>query len=490
MTPGQHLINGNWAAGTGAPLQAHNPWSLEPTWQGNAASGDQVDEAVQAARDAHPAWAATPLDQRIEIAQRYAELAKQHTEEIALAIAREAGKPLWEARGEAALLAPKVATSIEEHRRQLADRTIDLPNGRGVTRYRPHGLLAVIGPFNFPIHLPNGHITPALLAGNTIVFKPSERTPTAGMIMAELWQKAGLPQGVLSAVVGARDTGQALVQHPQTDGVLFTGSYPAGRSIAASLVDEPGKIVALELGGNNPIVVHDTNHLDTAAYITAVSAFSTAGQRCNCARRVILTDSIDRDAFLDRLTGIARSITVGPFDAEPAPFCGPLITPQAGQAILDAQQQLLDFGAAPVLPLEVAGPHTGILTPGILAIEPDKRPDEEYFGPLLSVLTTRTLDDAIALANQTRYGLAASLLTDNAEHFDRFVHTVRAGIINLNGPTVGASGKMPFGGIGRSGNHRPSASAAAAYCAFPVASMEAGPLAPVDKPLPGITPSS
>ncbi|WP_428386253.1 succinylglutamate-semialdehyde dehydrogenase [Mucisphaera sp.] len=487
----KHFINSDFVNGQGKPITARDPWTLEPTWLGHAASAEQVDEAVRTARKAQPAWSATPLENRIVICQRFAQLAAEHAEALTEAVASEAGKPRWEAAAEVGLIGPKVETSIAEHHRQLTETTFDLPNAKAVTRHRSHGVLAVIGPFNFPVHLPNGHIVPALLAGNTIVFKPSERTPSAGILMAKLWADAGLPPGVLSAIVGARETGEALVAHPQIDGVLFTGSYNAGRAIAAKLIDEPGKIVALELGGNNAIVVDKVANLDAAAYTVAVSAFSTAGQRCNCARRLILTPAVDRQQFLNRLIAITQSIKIGHFDEDPQPFTGPLISPEAGQAILDAQASLENQNGTILEPVKQAGDHTGILRPGIIdAANIDDLPDEEHFGPLLRVLDADNLDHAMTLANQTRYGLAASLLTDNVEDFNTFVHTVRAGVINLNGPTVGASGKMPFGGIGRSGNHRPSAAAAAAYCAFPVASMQAAPLQPVTQPMPGIKASA
>lgn len=486
MIEGQHLINGEWTEGEGAELQARNPWSLDPTWLGFEASEAQVDQAVMAARNALPDWSRTELEDRIATVRRFAELAKEHAEDLALSVARESGKPLWEARIEAGLIGAKVETSIAEHERQLSDRQVDMPGGRGVTRYHPHGVMAVLGPFNFPIHLPNGHIVPALLAGNTVVFKPSERTPSAGMLMVDLWQKAGLPAGVVSAVVGARETGQSLVGHEQVDGVLFTGSYRAGRAITASLVNEPGKIVALELGGNNPIVLHDIADLTAAAYTVLVSAFATAGQRCTCARRVILTESVDRDAFVRTLTEMAQSLRIGPYDADPAPFCGPVISPEAGQMMLDAQQQMLDAGGQSLLEMKAVGDHTGILSPGLVEIDPESLADEEHFGPLLALHTTDSFENAMTIANRTHYGLAASLLTDRSELFDAFVHTVRAGVINLNAPTVGASGKLPFGGTGRSGNHRPSGAAAATYCAYPVSSIENPVLNPIEKPLPGV----
>ncbi|MEQ9453053.1 MAG: succinylglutamate-semialdehyde dehydrogenase [Phycisphaeraceae bacterium] len=488
MENGLHLIGGRWVEGSGAELRAQDPWSLEATWVGAEASGVEVDRAVMGARAALAEWSGMGVEARVVVVRRFAALAAERAEDLAEAVARESGKPMWEARGEVALIGAKIETSIAEHERQLGERVFELPNGRGVARYRAHGVLAVLGPFNFPVHLPNGHITPALLAGNTVVFKPSEKTPTAGMLMAELWQAAGAPAGVVSAVVGGRATGEALVAHEQVDGVLFTGSYGAGRAIAQRLVAEPGKIVALELGGNNPIVVDRVGDVEAAAYTVAVSAFSTAGQRCNCARRVILTRAVDRDAFVDRLLRITRSIRVGAQDAEPASFCGPVISPEAGRAMLAAQEGLVELGARVLEPVAVCGAHDGVLRPGVLDVSSmvDRLPDEEHFGPLLRVMTADDLEGAIELANRTRYGLAASLLTDEVGDFERFVHSVRAGVINLNGPTVGASGKLPFGGVGRSGNHRPSAAAAAGYCAFPVASIEAAKLAAVEKPLPGI----
>jgi len=344
------------------------------------------------------------------------------------------------------------------------------------TRYKPHGVIAVFGPFNFPAHLPNGHIVPALLAGNTIVFKPSELTPAVAERTVQLWQQAGLPAGVLNLVQGAREAGQSLASHSDIDGLFFTGSVAAGRALNRLLADQPHKILALEMGGNNPLIVWDAAELDAAALLTIQSAYQTTGQRCSCARRLILPQGKPGDALIDRLLALLPTIRVARYTTRPEPFMGPLVRPQAALSALAAQQRLLDQGAKPLRPMsplsEFSIQNSAFVSPGLIDVTSINAPDEEIFAPLLQVLRVPDFDAALSAANHTAFGLCAALISDDPNLYHRFFTRIRAGVVNFNRPTTGASSALPFGGVGLSGNNRPSAAHAADYCSYPIASME------------------
>ncbi|HMB95888.1 MAG TPA: succinylglutamate-semialdehyde dehydrogenase, partial [Tepidisphaeraceae bacterium] len=337
---------------------------------------------------------------------------------------------------------------------------------------------------NFPGHLPNGHIMPALLAGNTIVFKPSELAPLVAEMTVKLWQDAGLPLGVLNLVQGGREVGQSLASHTGIDGIFFTGSFEAGRAINRANADQPGKILALEMGGNNPLIVHEVDDLAAAAYLTIQSAYITAGQRCSCARRLIVTN----EKFIDHLTAMIHKIIVGRYTDSPEPFMGPIISDVAAQKLQSAQDDLSKRGAKSIVKMKSIGPRPAILSPGLIDVtEMQNRADEEIFGPLLQVIRAKNFDDAIAEANRTRFGLAAGLFSDDRASWEKFYRATRAGVVNWNRPLTGASGLLPFGGVGCSGNNRPSAYFAADYCSYPIASMEMAHLKMPQQIVPGIS---
>jgi succinylglutamic semialdehyde dehydrogenase len=336
--------------------------------------------------------------------------------------------------------------------------------------------MAVLGPYNFPGHLPNGHIVPALLAGNSVVFKPSELAPAVGEAMAQAWHAAGLPQGVLTVVHGARETGAALIG-TDIDGLLFTGSAATGASFRRLFADRPKVILALELGGNNPLVAWDGD-VNEAAGLVVQSAYVTSGQRCSCARRLIVPDNAFGAALVEAIATLRDRLRIGAWGDDPAPFMGPLISREAAVAAQQQVERLLASGARPIRLLEQIGNRREtFVAPALLDVTGLAVPDEEIFAPVLQVLRVPDFDTAIAAANDTRFGLAAGLVSQDRALWQRFLARIRAGVVNLNRPTTGASGAMPFGGLGDSGNHRPSAYYAADYCAFPIASFEADRLA-------------
>ena len=486
-TPG-NFIGGQWQAGQGDTLASINPADESVVWSGSTATAEDVDAAIQSARQAFPAWARTPLAERRAICERFAALVKDNAEDIATTISLEMGKPLWETRTEAAAMAGKIAISIKAQGERAGERSSEVAGGTAVLRHRPHGVAAVFGPYNFPAHLPNGHIVPALLAGNTVVFKSSELTPLTGIEAIKLWEQAGLPAGVLNLVTGALETGKALASHPGIDALLFTGSAATGKLLHEQSASQPGKLLALEMGGNNPLVVDAVANVDAAVHTIVQSAFLSSGQRCTCARRLFVPAGDAGDALLRRLVAVTRALHIAPWDADPAPFMGPVVSAKVAQQILAAQDALVELGGVALLRAEQLPDGPAFISPGIIDLSAAHDvPDQEYFGPLLSVYRTQSFDQAIVMANDTRFGLSAGLLADDDARWEQFRDEIRAGIVNWNQQTTGASGSAPFGGPGDSGNLRPSAYYAADYCAYPMASIEKSTLDLPDNLSPGLT---
>lgn len=468
------FINGAWREGAGAEFKSENPANQDVVWSGKAAAPADVDAAFQAARAAFPAWGRAPLADRIAIVERFKSILEERKPELAELISRETGKPRWEGLAEAGAMIGKVDISIKSYTERTGGHVSDTAFGHARLAHKPLGVMFVLGPYNFPGHLPNGHIIPALIAGNTLVFKPSEITPGVGEAMVKAWEAAGLPAGVLNLVQGARETGAAALDHAELDGVLFTGSWTTGRFIHEKFAGRTGIQLALEMGGNNPLVVWDAEDAEAVARIAVHSAYITAGQRCSCARRLILPEGEAGTAVVEAIIRIANQLTLDRWDAEEEPFIGPLVSARAAQGVLDAQTDLVKRGAQPLL--EAARvPELGeaFIRPGLLDVTGVEVPDEEVFGPMLQVMRVASFDDAIAAANNTAYGLSAGLVSDDEALWERFWVESRAGIVNWNRPTCGAASNMPFGGPGQSGNLRPSAYYAADYCAYPVATQAA-----------------
>lgn len=474
-----HRIGANWTAGRGAVFSAHDPATGEEVWRGRAATDEQVDEAVAAARAAFRDWREAGFERRLAVAETFASALERNREELARLISLEVGKPLWESRTEVASMIAKMPIAAEAYRRRCAEESRTVGDAVSWTRFRPHGVVAVFGPFNFPGHIANGHIVPALLAGNTVVFKPSERAPGVAVRTVRIWDEAGLPAGVLNLVQGAAPTGGALSSHPGIDGLFFTGSHATGLTLHRLFAEAPEKILALEMGGNNPLLVFDPEDAAAAALVVVQSAYLTAGQRCTCARRLIIPDTRAGDDLLATLRELVGRIRVGAFTEAPEPFMGPVISPAAAEAVCRAQEDLVRRGAVPLVEARALRNGTGLLSPGLLDVTGvAQREDREIFGPLLQVIRVPDFAAALAEANRTRFGLAAGLISRRAELWEQFRREVRAGVLNWNQQLTGASSRAPFGGLGQSGNHRPSGYLAADYCAAPIATMERTNLEP------------
>lgn len=469
-------------------FSAVNPATGQTVWTGSGATAPQAAEAVRSAHRAFADWSGTTLEHRVELLRTFSALCNERVEPVAQCISAETGKTLWESRSEAKLLGAKVDATLAAYEQRCGMSSFAMGEQRAVTRYAPHGVMVVLGPFNFPAHLPNGHAVPALLAGNTVVFKPSEKTPGTGEMLVSLFHEAGFPADVIQVVQGARHTAEALIHCRETAGVLFTGSYAAGRAINQAMSSRPEVIVALEMGGNNPLVVHDVaeDQIDAAAYHAVVSAFVTSGQRCTCARRIVVTDGPWAEPFVARFLERVDALKVGLPSDEPEPFYGPVISEMQGQSVLRTFRELAGRGATPLRETRMLRSNPALLSPGVLDATGVELPDAECFGPITTIRRVADLNAAIDEANNTRFGLAASLLSRDASAWDAFVRRVRAGILNWNGPTTGASGKLPFGGVGRSGNHRPAGAYSVDYCAFPIGCIESPALSLPGSAMPGM----
>jgi succinylglutamic semialdehyde dehydrogenase len=468
MTKGAY-IDGRWQAGKGPVLTSIDPATGQVVWQEASAGPDQVAAAVDAAHRAFQAWSDTSREDRIALMRRYKAVLEARTPQMAKALSQETGKALWETTAELGSMIGKIEVSIAAFNERTGEKRTDMPFGQAVLRHRGHGVMAVLGPFNFPGHLPNGHIVPALLAGDCVVFKPSEETPLAGQALVEALVEAGVPDGVVNLVQGGREVGAALIEQ-EIDGLLFTGSAQAGAFFRRHFADRPDVILALELGGNNPLIAWEVADIEAAAALVVQSAFITTGQRCSCARRLIIPQGAAGNALIDAVLALTQRLRIGAWDDADEVFMGPLISDRAAKAARAAAaslpgQVLLAAGL-------VAGRSEAFIRPGLVDVTGHAVADEEIFAPVLQVRRVASLEEAIAAANATRFGLAAGVISDDAAVWNQFLSQSRAGVVNWNRPTTGAAGSMPFGGLGASGNHRPSAYYAADYCAYPIASFE------------------
>lgn len=480
-----NFIDGQWIKSNGETIRSENPATGELLWQAASAENLDVDSAVTAAREAFVSWRLLSFSEREDFVAKFVDCLKQQQEELALAIHEETGKPLWESKTEIAAMMGKAAISVAAYQARTGEKESDNNAIEIRLAHRPIGVFAVLGPYNFPGHLPNGHIIPALLAGNTIVFKPSELTPRFGELMVACWEQAGLPAGVVNLIQGGRDTGEALVNSQNINGVLFTGSSKTGHAIHKSLAGQPDKMLALEMGGNNALIIDEVSDLDAAVYTIIQSAFISAGQRCTCARRLIVVKSDANETLVKALLEATSKIKIGSGDDC---FIGPVVSNAAADSTMAFEAQLISAGATSLLALKREDKNKPFIQPGLVDVTTASEvADEECFGPLLQIVMVDNLADAVAEANNTRYGLSAGLLSDNRSAWDYFYPRINAGIVNFNRPLTGASGSAPFGGVGASGNFRPGAYYAADYCAYPIASMSSQSVELPPSLTPGIT---
>ncbi|PCI86223.1 MAG: succinylglutamate-semialdehyde dehydrogenase [Hyphomicrobiales bacterium] len=465
-------IDGVWVQGAGVEFSSYNPANGDVVWCGHAASAAQVNLACEAALGAQGEWLAIGFEGRALIIRKYRELVEAHKAELTEMISCEMGKALWDAVGEVAAMIGKIALSESAYAKRTGENVTEQAGFNSVLRHKAHGVVAVFGPYNFPCHLPNGHIVPALLAGNCVLFKPSEITPQTGAFMMHLWDLAGLPKGVMSLLQGEKNIGIALSK-ADINGLFFTGSSATGKYLHKHFAGRPEVMLALEMGGNNPLIVAQVSDVEAACYHIIQSAFITSGQRCTCARRLILLDS-EADEILVKLVEMTKALRVGLWNDENEPYMGPLVNGKVANDYMLTYANLVMRGGKALLDPKKLRDIEALVSPGIVDVSGvEDIEDEEIFAPLLQVYRVADFEAAIAVANDTKYGLSAGVISDNRDLYEAYLSRSHAGIINFNRQTTGASGAAPFGGIGCSGNHRPSAFYAADYCAYPIASVEA-----------------
>ena len=464
------FIGGQWIEGKGARLVSVSPIDGSVVWEGNEADETQVDDAFAAASSAFEGWAGRRLEQRLQIIEAFTQLVRDEKESLGEVICREVGKPLQESIGEAGAVAAKLDLTHQALVTRRGEESHVLGQRVGRIEYRPLGVVSVFGPFNFPMHIANGQILPALLCGNTVVFKPSELTPWSAERMVKLWESAGLPPGVLNLVQGGITPGQAILRQRALRGLFFTGSRNTGVKLREALAARLEVLLALELGGNNPLVIHDPDSVEQAVETTIQSAFVSSGQRCTCVRRLIVTEPCE--SFLEVLATKTREVSVGHPLTDDV-MMGPLVHDQAAAQVLAEQDRLLGSGGFCIVRSESHAAGAAYVTPGIVDVTGCSAvTDDELFGPLLQVTRVADLEEAIQIANQTEFGLSAGIVCKRRDDFEKFRSRVSAGLINWNLPTTGASGRLPFGGLGHSGNHRPAGFFTVDFCNQAVAELE------------------
>ena len=450
-----------------------------------------VDEACSSARRAFEKWSLWSMEDRMEILNKVKDLFVQRQEEFALTISRETGKPLWEAKTEARAMIGKFDVTFKHSLELIKEIRIEkiLPNAEGFIRFRPRGVFAVLGPFNFPGHLPGGHIIPALVTGNTVVFKPSELTPATGQLMAECYQEACLPSGVFNLVQGQGETGHKLVTHKKVDGVLFTGSYETGLKIKKSTVNDYWKLLALEMGGKNSTIIWEDADRDKAVYESLIGAYLSSGQRCSCTSRIFVHKNVAGD-FIGNFHRKAKSLRIGHWSENP--FMGPLINEKSRDSYLYFMKKAMDEGCEKIMEgkaLDMKFPGFYV-TPSLYkasSFSPDSiYQNTEIFGPNVIVYEISDLDEALETSRLGGYGLSMALFSKDPKNYQYCLERSQVGLINWNRTTNGASSRLPFGGRGKSGNDRPSAHFAVYYCTVPVASLEDHGSFDPDKTLPGM----
>jgi succinylglutamic semialdehyde dehydrogenase len=454
-----------------------SPANLKDTVLRPSARFDHVEQAVASARKAYMPWARMGVEKRKTYLHRLKEVFLSRAAEVTEIIARETGKPLWESKTEAAALANKIDITLNYSLTQVNEQIIKdaLPGIDGHIRFKPRGVMAVVGPFNFPAHLPNGHIIPALITGNTVVFKPSDKTPAVGQWMAECFEAAEFPEGVFNLLHGKVETGKRLVNHESVDGILFTGSYEVGLKIKQDTLTQYWKILALEMGGKNASVIWHDADVKKAVFESLVGAFMTAGQRCSCTSRIILHRKV-RDQFVEQFYANAKKLKIGHWREQV--FMGPLISADSVEKYIRYQEIAKREDAESLMRGKaLALDHDGYyVTPSInlvKAFDPKSvYQKSEIFGPNVAIFTVDEFDEALEINNSSGFGLVMSLFTKDNALYERALLEAQVGNLNLNRTTNGASSRLPFGGMNKSGNDRPSANAAVQYCTVPVASLE------------------
>lgn len=469
------FINGRFVKSRGKPTQTvvdpGNTGEIVGQWR---STGDQVDTAIEAAQGAYKKWAWLKKRERVRYIRSLQKAFISRKTQFAETISREMGKTLRESTAEVDTAIKKIDVTLSEAM-TLVKRS-RLRRDGSFYRYHPRGVLVILGPFNFPLHLPNGQMVAALATGNTVVFKPSEITPFTGQLIAECYKEAGFPNGAFNLIHGKGRVGEALVKHPGVQGVIFVGSYETGSKILNSTVNEPGKICVLEMGGKNAAIIMPDAPLEKAVDDCVASALSTTGQRCNSLSRVI----IHQDLMTKFMVAFAERVLEwhpGYYKDENAKM-GPLVTEAALKKFLRYQEMAEKEGAVRVLKGRTISTHAPghYVVPAVHHVAWEGPRDnkvgyryDEIFGPDIAIYTFKTIEEAIAIHNDCRYGLVASVFTEKEDVFEEMYHQLEVGNIYRNMKTIRASALLPFGGVKQSGNDNPAGLFSPLYCTYPVA---------------------
>lgn len=465
------FINNQWQNANGEKFISKSPNNGEIVFEGNFATKNNCNKAISSARQAQQSWFELGTESRIEYIRKFVEIVKSNKEELSKTISIEVGKPKWESDGEINSIIGKIEPCIDAYKSRCSDIIIERNGAKGITRFRPLGVLCIIGPYNYPMHMTNGQIMAGLIAGNTIVLKPSDKAPLCATKIMECWQKAGLPEGVINMVQGGPETVEYLIKNKEVNGVYFTGSYKVGQIISG--LCSTNQMCALEMGGDGPIIAWDSNDIKSAAITVIQGAFGTAGQKCVSTRRLIVPDNSFGKSLIKEVVKLSKKIVVGKFDGKETPFMGPLRTPQMVDNALRIQKYLLSKGGVDLLEAKRLNLGECFISPCIIDVTKAKyKLNEEVFAPFLRVIRVKTFEDALIEANNSEYGLAASILTEDRNLYEKFLNTAKFGLINWNKPTVGSSAWAGFGGIKNSGNFRPSGYLTSDFCSYAIASAE------------------
>jgi alpha-ketoglutaric semialdehyde dehydrogenase len=452
----QHLVAGRWYAGAGDTLRSLNP--AHPAIaiaEGGVAGATDVDDAVAAAAEARSSWAATPIHQRGAVLSAAADIVERNADAWGVELASEEGKTKAEAVGEVRRAAQILRYYGNEGDRQTGEIFASPRAGEQilVTR-KPVGVVGVITPFNFPIAIPAWKIAPALVYGNTVVWKPASTVPLLAIRLAEALCDGGLPAGVLNLLIGGSDIGDAIVGHGGIDAVTFTGSTGIGRRIASAAAAR-GVPVQAEMGGKNAAVVLDDADMDLALDQVMLGAFRSTGQKCTATSRLIITDGI-ADRFLEALTERARALVVGDPTEEKTQM-GPVVNESALKSIQAGIEGAAAQGATMLTGGEPypEGPLTDgyFVAPTIVELDGTAADvwTDELFGPVLAVHRASDADEAIIAANDSEFGLSAAIFTQDLTRVLHAVDQIDVGVLHVNSESAGADPHVPFGGAKKSG---------------------------------------
>ncbi|WP_127596076.1 aldehyde dehydrogenase family protein [Nitratireductor alexandrii] len=482
MSPFANFIAGSWA-GSDRLIDNVNPSDTNDLIGRYAqATPDQVEAAVAAAHDALPAWNAKGLEARADVLDRVGRELMARAEELGAQLSREEGKPLAEGKGEVYRAGQFFTYYAGEVLRQIGDTAQSVRQGVDITVTRePVGVVAVISPWNFPMATACWKIAPALAFGNAVVWKPANQTPASAWALAEIFSRQDIPAGLFNLVMGSGGSvGGRLAAHPQVNAISFTGSVEVGRQVAAAAISNLTKL-QMEMGSKNPLLVMEDADLDIAAALAVSGAFGGTGQKCTASSRLIVHEAV-HDDFVERCVARARALEVG-HALEPKTEIGPVVSAQQ----LDSNLDYVALARSAGCELVTGGGRLERATPGFF-MEPtlftgtrnDMRVNqEEMFGPIACVIPASGFEEAVAIANDTRYGLTAGIVTRSIAYATEFRRRSRSGCVMVNLPTAGTDYHVPFGGMKMSsyGPREQGAYAAEFYTTVKTAYIQPGPVA-------------